>query len=1783
MSLEEKSKQQIIADYEELKDKYDELTSKSKILEGIISNTNFDFWRLDKNGNMTFASKGKEHIVGYTPQEAMKMNLADFFPEFEHERAFQVFQQALQGKSETVYEFMTKHKEGHLIPLEYYISPIYEDGEIVGVQGIARDITTRKKIEKAKDDIERKLKNIIENSTNVFFTHDTNGFLSYMSPQVESLLGYKPEEMTSKWTEFNSNNPINKIAEENTQKAIETGIPQPPYELEQVRKDGNKVWLEVRETPIVENGKTVAIVGSLTDITKRKQAEERLEHREKLFMTISEISTDYAYSIIVTEEGKLKEDWHFGGFENITGYSVDELYELGGPIAIIHKDDLEIITNRIEQQLSGKTVTTESRIITKNGETRWIRDKGIPVFDDEGKKVVRIIGVAQDITEEKEAKQKLEESETKFRSLAENSKDYIMRYDREYRHLYMNPSALSVNGITEDDIIDKTHQEAGFPEDLCKLWEEGIDYVFKNAKETSVTFSLDSVNGEVFLDLQLSPEFDKKGNVNSVIGISRDITDLKRIEQELRENEEKLRVTFNSIGDAVITTDIHGNITNMNSTAEKLSGWNKKDSIGQSLDSIFYIINSKTGQKAINPVNKVLETGKIIGLANHTVLISKDGSKKQIADSAAPIESRDGNIIGVVLVFRDVTDEYNKREELKKSQYQLNRGQKIANFGSWEFNLNNNQVHSSEQARIIYGVEVEKDFTISNIQQIPLPRYRNMMDKALSYLIKGEGSYDIEFEIKRPNDGEIRLIHSIAEYDKETNKVYGIIHDITEQRKIESALKQSEENFRLLAENARDFILVHDLQGKITYANPMAYEFIGYSEEEVQTMTLMDFIPPEQFNEMFERFDKRAEGYKKHFLYEVTIIKKNGERSHVEISSSPIERAGHTTSILLVVRDISERKEFLKQLELTNSAMESSIDGIAILNDEEEYIYVNNAHAEIYGYDSPKELIGKTWELLYAPDELKRFKETIMQELFEKGEWHGDAVGKKKDGSLFDQEISLTTFSDSGLVCIVRDISDRIQNQKRIQHNEELLQETGRLARIGGWEVDLIKNKLFWTKITKEIHEVDDDYEPSLDTAFDFFLPDSKERLRKSFEESAETGKPYDLELEFITFKGNHIWTRTIGKPALENGKCIGIKGVFQDITNRKNYEKTIKESELKYRQLVENINDLVWEVDENDVYTFINSRSQEYLGLKPEDVIGKKCSDFLKSSEKDRYEYFFDELFLSRKSYTHSIFTYIKSDGTESIWESSGQPRYNEKNKFIGFRGISRDITDRKKAQDALKQSEEINKALTQATLEGIVFLLDGYIIECNDAMMKLLGYTYDELIGKFAIEFIAPESKKLVKENMLSGYKLPYEALVVRKDGSKLWAEFHGKQQIYKEKKIRVTAVRDITERKEAETALLRAKEKAEQSDALKSAFLANMSHEIRSPMNAIIGFARLLQDPDINDDERKEFTNIINNKSKQLLALINDIIDISKIESGIIDINYRHFNLNELLRDVRSDFLQDTKEKHIELKLNTPLSDSKANINFDPARLKQIIINLTSNAIKFTEKGSVTIGYEIKKNKLKIYVEDTGIGIDEKYHKLIFERFRQIDNSYTKLYGGTGLGLTIVRELIGFLDGKIKLESEVGKGSIFIVKLLGKFSDERKSMDSHKQKSDNIKIDFSDSCFLVVEDEFSNYKLLERILSKRNADIIWAKNGKEAIDLYKENKEKIDVILMDLKMPVMDGFQATKVIKEMNQGIPIIALTAYAMAADEKRSLDAGCDEYLSKPLSIDKLISILSKRI
>ena len=376
-----------------------------------------------------------------------------------------------------------------------------------------------------------------------------------------------------------------------------------------------------------------------------------------------------------------------------------------------------------------------------------------------------------------------------------------------------------------------------------------------------------------------------------------------------------------------------------------------------------------------------------------------------------------------------------------------------------------------------------------------------------------------------------------------------------------------------------------------------------------------------------------------------------------------------------------------------------------------------------------------------------------------------------------------------------------------------------------------------------------------------------------------------------------------------------------------------------------------------------------------------------------------------------------------------------------------------------------------------------------------------------------------------------------------------------------------------------LMAAKEQAERSDKFKSLFLANMSHEIRTPMNGILGFAELIREADV-PTEITENVDVIITNGKHLLDLINDIVDVSKIEAGLMELKKRTFDLNGLMRELHVFFENDPMvlRKNLEIRMCLDLPDG-VRITADRMRLKQVLDNLLKNACKFTRQGHVEFGYRYQNDILVFSVKDTGVGIAEEEKEMIFQRFMQVATNITPNEEGSGLGLTISKAIVNVMGGDMWMESTLGEGSTFYFNLPIEPS-ESISLHTDFQHTTLMESNWSDKTILVAEDVATNYLLVKKSLRKTDVQLVWAKTGLEAVEAV-QNNPAIDLVLMDIRMPVMNGLDATRKIKALRPNLPIIAQTAYAMDGDRENSIEAGCDDYISKPINLKLFIELIAK--
>ena len=527
---------------------------------------------------------------------------------------------------------------------------------------------------------------------------------------------------------------------------------------------------------------------------------------------------------------------------------------------------------------------------------------------------------------------------------------------------------------------------------------------------------------------------------------------------------------------------------------------------------------------------------------------------------------------------------------------------------------------------------------------------------------------------------------------------------------------------------------------------------------------------------------------------------------------------------------------------------------------------------------------------------------------------------------------------------------------------------------------------------------------------------------------------------------------------------------------------------------------------------------------------------------------------------------------------ESALKKKENLKNKVIAEQAL---IISEAKYQDLYDNAPDMFASIDIAT---------GNIIQCNQTYANKTGYTKEELIGRNHLKMYHPESVLIVRNAMVpfleTGEVHNLELEIQRKDGVFITVILSATAIRDDNGKIVSTRaiLHDITERKIAEQQLIIAKEKAEESDKLKSAFLANMSHEIRTPMNAIIGFSELQAEPDLAPEDRNKYIKIVVQRSYDLLGIINDILDISKMESGQLSIFEKEGDVSKVFNELYDFFNArnvNLEKKPIKLKMNVKLPPDNYYLNTDFSRLKQILINLIGNSYKFTSKGFIEFGCSLINNDTEIlyYVKDSGIGIAKEKQSIIFNRFRQVEDGYlTREYGGVGLGLSIFKGLIDLMKGKIWIESDLGAGSTFYFTLPYK-SIVMPTIDFQKIKTHE---NWSDKVIMVVEDDEYNAEYIINVLKTTEVKLHIATSGAEATNFI-DTIDKIDLILMDIKLPDISGFELTSIIRKKKPNTPIIAQTAFANESDKLKCMNAGCNDFISKPIDQNLLKSLIQKYI
>jgi len=672
-----------------------------------------------------------------------------------------------------------------------------------------------------------------------------------------------------------------------------------------------------------------------------------------------------------------------------------------------------------------------------------------------------------------------------------------------------------------------------------------------------------------------------------------------------------------------------------------------------------------------------------------------------------------------------------------------------------------------------------------------------------------------------------------------------------------------------------------------------------------------------------------------------------------------------------------------------------------------------------------------------------------------------------------------------------------------------------------------------------------------------------------------KSNRKFISERRINTKKGNSIYIEMHSKKMPDGGYI----SFFRDITKRKITESKLISSELSYKNLFDGVSDAIYVLDKNGVFIDVNQVAVNTYGHSKEFFIGK-TSEFISAPNNNDFIPIAEAIKRAYEGEKQELeFWGIKKGGTvflEEIRLSHG--KYNNEDVVIA---MGRDITEKKEAEKKIEESEELFRKLTATTSSSIFIYQNNKFVFTNKATQELSGYSNSELLGMNFWDIIHNDYKDIVKENGKirqegGEIKTRYEFQITTKKRENIWIDFSADSIMWKGEPAAIGSAFNITEKKTLIDNLFLAKKKAEESDNLKTAFLQNMSHEIRTPLNGILGFSELLSSPDIDLNEVNEYSNVITKSGNRLLELINNILDISKIESKTIDLNITKFNLDKFMENIFMFFKPRFDKKNIKLK-HIPNTSKKAIIvSTDSDKLNQVLTNLLNNALKFTNKGSVRMSYELSKDKILFKIKDTGIGFSEAQGEKLFERFYQVDNSLTRNFEGSGLGMAISKGIIEVLNGEIWHESEINTGTTFFFTIKNFIIDSKPK----EKKAPIQKHTLSNLTILIAEDDEASYFYLDTILRNSRTKIIHAKNGIEAVDICKRNN-KIDIILMDIQMPIKNGLDASREIKEIRPNLPIIIQSAFENEEKREEALKYGVDTFFAKPVNREGLIEAIKK--
>jgi PAS domain S-box-containing protein len=1487
----------------------------------------------------------------------------------------------------------------------------------------------------------------------------------------------------------------------------------------------------------------------------------------------------------------------------------------------IHPEDKLFAEKALGNHLaSSDPFDVEYRIVTPAGQVKWLHTKANIIKNESGQPVLAV-GTMQDVTQRRQMEDALNRANQNYRLISENTDDVIWALDVEgKRFTYVSPSVKKLRGYTPEEVLQQTLNEVISPNSIQVVTEIMSQYLsdFLAGKEVASTpVEIDQIRKDgslVATEITSSLVFDALGRLQ-LIGISRDITERKRAEEALRISNDTTQAIFNATLESMVLIDTRGSVLSVNKTGADRFNSQPKDLIGKNIFSLFPPELAESRKEKMDAL--------IASMAPVSFEDNRDGRHYLL--NCYPIFDPTDKVSKIVIYARDITEAHLSEEALRQTEETQRALLEAITESVLLIKPDGTGILANsitlERLRI-----TEEQFKDRNIYAMQPPEIAENRKRQVELAVQTRQA--VRFEDIRYGRHILNIVNPVLDDEGAVSRLAIFSFDITELKKAEEEISRLS---RVVVQMG-DTVIITDVQGCIEYVNPAFEKLTGYSAAETVGKTpriLKSGLQTQEFYESFWRTILSGNV----FEGEVKNRKKNGEL-FVEIKTiTPVMNAqGKVINFIATGKDITDRKRVEEQLLASEHRNKAIVDAIPDL------LFRVKTDGTFLDY------IAKTNENLYAPPEAfigKKISDVLPADVAELSLAMIQKAYEQKSVQTFEYRLRLgdnwQTFearvvanaSDEESVLIVRDVTEQRKMEAEIRKSEEkyrLLSEeleqrvNERTAEVqdlydnaptGYHSLDIQgvfrminETELKWLGYTRE--EVVGKLR-----LVDLMAPEDTRNFERNYPIFKEQGHIENVEYTLRRKDGSFL-PIVMNATAIydKNGEYILSRSTLVDNTERKKNQDALRQSEALYRALFENSNDGIYLQSPEGVELRANRRGLDMLGYTPEEyqVLSEVTKNAMAPEEQNQDDSDRFEAVLRGEAVPLYERTFIKKNAGRLEVEINLSAVRDESGNVILVQSVVRDITERKAIEAEIRRVNTLSDAAFELAQAGYWFAPfdDSGCCISSDRVIEIHGddshadHRYhirnDWFMNiRMANEDLAAKAYQAL-EDVFAGRSERYDAEYAYrrpKDGKVIWV--HSIGNVVRDGSGKAAGIsgvdQDITQQKIMEHELNNAKEAAEAANKAKSVFLANMSHEIRTPMNAILGFTQiLLKDQDLVEKNRN-YLEIINRSGEHLLTLINEILEMSKIEAGHVTYNPVTFNLSLLIHDIRSMFIPKMEAKDLSMALDLA-PDMPEYIISDENKVKEILINLLGNAVKFTQKGGVTLRTRVERNPKRedpkaliifLDIEDTGIGIEKDEIPRLFKAFEQT-RSGAQSIGGTGLGLTISQSHARLMGGEITITSTPGVGSCFHVRLEAQVSEPiREAADLPHRHVTGLKPGTREIKVLIVDDHEENRLVLKEMLDPVGITTRFAENGQVAVDIARSWLP--EVILMDLRMPHMNGFDASKEIKsdQHSKDIHVVAVTASILDVDQRRVVESGMTGYVRKPFKDYELFSMLQEKL